>query len=109
MGFTGTLGRPIGCQIGQLYSQTGSNKADLALFLYILGHPRRMSSADGYVGSSASSELVDLIDLHVLCLNGEGCSLSLCPSTLGLEVRKAVNNFRPRKGQSWSSTTFLHR
>ena len=41
-------------------------------------------AADGYVWSSAvcGSELVDLIDLHVLCLNGEGCSLSLSPSTM---------------------------
>ena len=56
-----------------------------------------MSSADGYVGSSASSELVGLIDLHVLCLNGEGFSLSLSPSTLGLEVRKAASEQLPTK------------
>ena len=55
-----------------------------------------MSSVDGYVGS-AGSELVDLIDLHVLCLNGEGCSLSLSPSTLGLEVRTMVSEQLPKK------------
>ena len=55
-----------------------------------------MSSVDGYVGS-AGSELVDLIDLHVLCLNGEGCSLSLSPSTLGLEVRTMVSEQLPTK------------
>jgi hypothetical protein len=56
---------------------------------------------DGYVGSSAvcASDLVDLIDLHVLCLHGEGCSLSLSPSTLGLEVRKmASEQLPPKKG-----------
>lgn len=54
---------------------------------------------DGYVGSSAvrASDLVDLIDLHVLCLNGEGCSLSLSPSTLGLEVRTMVSEQLPKK------------
>lgn len=56
-----------------------------------------MSSVDGYVGSSAGSELVDLIDLHVLCVNGEGCSLSLSPSTLGLEVRTMVSEQLPKK------------
>ena len=56
-------------------------------------------AADGYVWSSAvcGSELVDLIDLHVLCLNGEGCSLSLSPSTLGLEVRKIASEQLPTK------------
>ena len=56
-----------------------------------------MSSVDGYVGSSAGSELVDLIDLHVLCVNGEGCSLSLSPSTLGLEVHTMVSEQLPKK------------
>ena len=56
-----------------------------------------MSSVDGYVGPSAGSELVDLIDLHVLCVNGEGCSLSLSPSTLGLEVRTIVSEQLPKK------------
>jgi hypothetical protein len=55
-----------------------------------------MSSVDGYVGS-AGSELVDLIDLHVLCVNGEGCSLSLSPSTLGLEVHTMVSEQLPKK------------
>ena len=70
-----------------------SNRAALHWFK----HPLRMSSVDGYVGSSAGSELVDLIDLHVLCVNGEGCSLSLSPSTLGLEVRKAASEQLPTK------------
>ena len=57
-----------------------------------------MSSADGYVESSAGSEMVDLIDLHVLCLNGEGCSLSrLSPSTLGLALRTMVSEQLPTK------------
>ena len=64
--------------------------------LHWFKHPSRMSSVDGYVGS-AGSELVDLIDLHVLCLNGEGCSLSLSPSTLGLEVRTMVSEQLPKK------------
>ena len=68
-----------------------SNRAALHWFK----HPSRMSSVDGYVGSSAGSELVDLIDLHVLCVNGEGCSLSLSPSTLGLEVRTMVSEQLP--------------
>ena len=55
-----------------------------------------MSSGDGYVGS-AGSELIDLIDLHVLCVNGEGCSLSLSPSTLGLEVHTMVSEQLPKK------------
>ena len=54
--------------------------------------------ADGYVESSRSSELIDaLIDLHVLCLNGEGFMLRLSPSTLGRDVRKMVSERLPAK------------
>ena len=52
-----------------------------------------MLSANGHV----ASELVDLIGLHVLCLNGDGCSLSLSPSTLGLELRTMVSEQLPTK------------
>ena len=54
--------------------------------------------ADGYVESGRSSELLDaLIDLHVLCLNGEGFILRLSPSTLGRDVRKMVSERLPAK------------
>ena len=54
--------------------------------------------ADGYVESGRSSELIDaLIDLHVLCLNGEEFILRLSPSTLGRDVRQLVSERLPTK------------
>ena len=47
-----------------------------------------------------------MIDLHIVCLNGEGCKPSLHPSTLGQEVRIT---FQQRKGPDLHSTTLLHR
>ena len=54
-----------------------------------------MFCADGKDPSSVS----DSIDLHVLCINGEGCMLTLRGSTLGLEVSLAVSKqLPPKKG-----------
>ena len=39
-----------------------------------------------------------MINLHVLCLNGEGCKLTLPPSTLGREVRQMVLEQLPKRG-----------
>ena len=47
-----------------------------------------MSSAGGYVETSAGS---DLIDLDVVCLSGEGCVLQVSSSSLGREVRQMVS------------------
>ena len=44
-------------------------------------------AAIGYVEPVGCS---DVIDLHVLCLNGDGCALALSPGTLGREVRQLV-------------------
>jgi hypothetical protein len=44
-------------------------------------------AASGYVEPVGCS---DVIDLHVLCLNGDGCALVLSPGTLGREVRQLV-------------------
>lgn len=45
-------------------------------------------AASGYVEPPVGSEM---IDLHIVCLNGEGCKLSLHPSTLGQEVCQLVS------------------
>ena len=52
------------------------------------------------MSSSASCELGrDLIELHVLCLNGEGCRVKLNASALGLEVYLMVSKqLPPKKG-----------
>ena len=52
------------------------------------------SSADGDVNTSSVD---NLIDLNVLCLNGEGCTLSISPSTLGLQVGEMVAQQLPTK------------
>eukprot|EP00438_Fugacium_kawagutii_P003283 Skav229035 [mRNA] locus=scaffold1014:231310:234309:+ [translate_table: standard] len=39
-----------------------------------------------------------LIEVQVLCLNGEGCILSLLPSTLGREVVQIVSRQLPKRG-----------
>ena len=51
-----------------------------------------MSVGPAYVGSSASGSASgsNWLDLRVVCLNGEGCILTLNPSTMGWEVRKMV-------------------
>ena len=43
--------------------------------------------ASGYVEPAACS---DVIDLHVLCMNGDGCTLAISPGALGREVRQLV-------------------
>ena len=61
------------------------------------------SAAGGYVGPSTNGS--DLIDLHVLCLSGDGCVLNVGPSTLGREVREMVSEqFPPKRG----TTLVLH-
>ena len=41
----------------------------------------------------------EMINLQVLCLNGEGCKLTLPPSTLGREVRQMVlEQLPPKRG-----------
>ena len=42
-------------------------------------------------------ESSDLIDLAVLCLNGEGCNLKISGSSLGLEVYLMASRQLPRK------------
>ena len=51
-------------------------------------------------GSSASGSASgsNWLDLRVVCLNGEGCILTLNPSTMGWEVRKMVAEIIPRRG-----------
>ena len=58
-----------------------------------------MSVGPAYVGSSASGSASgsNWLDLRVVCLNGEGCILTLNPSTMGWEVRKMVAEIIPRK------------
>ena len=64
------------------------------------------SAASDY-GVPAASEASgqNLMDLHVVCFNGEGCRLKLSPSTLGLEVRKMVSEQLQSKQ---SVTLMLH-
>ena len=51
----------------------------------------------GYLEPSAGGS--EMINLHVLCLNGEGCKLTLPPSTLGREVRQMVlEQLPPKRG-----------
>ena len=53
-------------------------------------------SSAGYVVLSDS----DLIDLHVLRLNGEGLMLKLSSCSLGYEVHRLVSKqFQPKKGE----------
>ena len=60
--------------------------------------PKEASS--GYVEPAACS---DVIVLHVLCLNGDGCTLALNPGTLGREVHQLVlEQLRGKKGRKLS-------
>ena len=52
------------------------------------------SSAAGYVDANSAT---DLIDLHVLCFNGEGCMVTLRGSSLGLEAHLAISKQLPPK------------
>jgi len=66
----------------------------------------------GYVLPAGGSEQ---IELHVRCLNGEGCMLSLDDSTLGREVHRLVSQQLPSKRGSrlvlhhLASPLFLHK
>ena len=54
------------------------------------------SAVCSYVSPSSGS---DVVDLQVLCLNGEGCTLKVSGSSVGWEVRRMVSNeLPPRKG-----------
>ena len=53
--------------------------------------------ASDFVGPTNCS---DLIDIHILCLTGEGCTLSLSGSALGQEVHQMVlQQFPSKKGR----------
>lgn len=54
------------------------------------------SAASGYCTGEPSGSSCS-IDLHVFCVNGEGCVLSASPSTLGNDVRKMVSEKLPQK------------
>ena len=55
------------------------------------------TSCAGYVVPNSDS---DLIDLHVLRLNGEGLMLKLSSCSLGCEVHRLVSKqFQPKKGE----------
>ena len=56
----------------------------------------------------------DMIELHVLCLNGDGCALSISGSTLGLQLHQMISEqFPSKKGSRFklhyqSSPLILH-
>eukprot|EP00435_Cladocopium_sp_Y103_P050236 s19_g15.t1 len=52
------------------------------------------SSSGGYAEPSSVS---DVIDIQVLCLNGEGCMLKLSPSHMGWEVYQMISKHLPPK------------
>ena len=53
-------------------------------------------AAGGYEEPSVGSET---IDLHIVCLNGEGCKLTLSRSSLGREVRRMVSEQLPSRSR----------
>ena len=59
--------------------------------------------------SADATDGCEMISLQVLCLNGEGCKLTLPPSTLGREVRQMVLEQLPKRGGDLHCSTLLHR
>lgn len=72
--------------------------------------PCHMASG-GFLEQSGDTQL---IELDVRCLNGEGCTFSLCSSTLGRDVvRMVIRKLLPRRGakptlQHIASPLILH-
>ena len=58
------------------------------------------AAAGGYEEPSVGGS--EMIDLHIVCLNGEGCKLTLSRPTLGREVRRMVSEQLPSKSRRLS-------
>eukprot|EP00435_Cladocopium_sp_Y103_P054606 s77_g17.t2 len=89
IGGTGISGNGL-CELIDFIKMGAAEELD---FSNLPGVEQAMS---GDVEPSASCEM---INLNVLCLNGEGCKLTLPPSTLGREVRQMVlEQLPPKRG-----------
>ena len=63
-------------------------RAGKAQHLSFCNHNQGLMSTSASSGSLEPSSAFDVIDLHVRCLNCEGCMLKLSGSSMGLEVRR---------------------
>ena len=70
-------------------------RAGKAQHLSFCNHNQGLMSTSASSGSLEPSSAFDVIDLHVRCLNCEGCMLKLSGSSMGLEVRRMVLKHLP--------------